>query len=113
MIKLSQKIQLRAAVGWSAGLAVGMTGAFVVLMFFTPMNPALRIFMGIGLFCAIGATTFQLITSIEMLKNYNAALKMFEKKKVQEKAERIEDDKVRTNQKEVLTLREKLEKEGK
>lgn len=92
MIKLSQKIQLRAAVGWNAGLAVGMAGVLVVLSF-SPMKLGMRIFTTIGLLCAIGATVFQLITSIEMLKNYNAAIKMFEKKGEEEEIPRIEQPK--------------------
>jgi len=112
MIKLSQKVQLRASVGWNAGLAVGMAGVLVVLSF-SPMKLGMRIFTSIGLLCAIGATIFQLITSIEMLKNYNAALKMFEKKEPfginfpnQSKDKIIQPDKIPEQQEESLAKEE-------
>jgi hypothetical protein len=64
---VQQKIILRAMLGWTSGIVLGMYGALMVIIIM-PMNIYLKIFTVIGLFSASLGTLYSLYETYRQYK---------------------------------------------
>ena len=74
--KLDESMKMRAQIGLNIGMTIGMLGAGIISVIFIE-NIWLRIFSGLGFFCAVLLQTFGCYAAIKQLQNYETAMKMF------------------------------------
>lgn len=67
---------IRAMLGWTIGILIGMYGALIVI-FFMPMNIYLKIFTLIGLFSASLGTLYSLFEIYQRYKMISAGEILF------------------------------------
>ena len=76
--QIDERAKLRAAIALNIGMSFGMIAAFVAVIL-SSMAIWYKIFAAFGLFCATLLQLSGVLSTIKRLKDYNAAMKEFEK----------------------------------
>ena len=76
--KVDEKSKLMGQIGLNVGMTMGMSATFVAIML-AQMQLWLKIFSGLGVFCAIIMMFGGVLRSTQQLKAYKAAMAEFEK----------------------------------
>ena len=77
--QLDERGKLRAQIGMSIGMTIGIGAAFVAIVILAQMQLWYKICVGIGLGCAFLMQLGGVTGSIGRLKAYNAAMAEYEK----------------------------------